>query len=173
MRADLGERALHGQICGPGHQEADPDRGGGWSVWPAIWASGRSTLLTASRVCETQFRIVGISCELAVLANVTRRPTLAWPCLPDRTSVELDGDVAVSVCSDHPSGRDVVVRAENVCFVVGASHEQVIDCDVVDPRGPEANIFTGPMAKSAGPDRCTRHWCARCAPETPSAARCS
>src|SRR2546422_6319202 len=109
-----------------------------------------ATPVASSRVCETQFRIVGISCELAVLANVTRRPTLAWPCLPDRTSVELDGDVAVSVCSDHPSGRDVVVRAENVCFVVGASHEQVIDCDVVDPRGPEANIFTGPMAKSAG-----------------------
>jgi hypothetical protein len=37
--------------------------------------------------------------------------------------VELDGDVAVPVCSYHPSGRDVVVGAENICFMVGASHE--------------------------------------------------
>src|SRR5438445_4442654 len=54
-------------------------------------------------------------------------------------------EVIAAVLASTPASL-VVVGAENVCFVVGASHEQVIDCDVVDPRGPEANIFTGPMA---------------------------
>jgi len=48
-------------------------------------------------------------------------------------SVQFDGDVAVAVGPDHPRRRDVVVRAKDVCLVVGAGHEQVVDRGVVDP----------------------------------------
>src|SRR5205807_1137624 len=62
---------------------------------------------------------------------------------------ELHGDVRIPVGRDRPGRRDVVIWADDVRVMLGASPEHRVELRVVDPSTPVTNVLTGLVAEAA------------------------